>query len=156
MKLSAFKNHLSQNSNLNFKLPNGQFIASHFHITELGIISKHFVDCGGTIRTEKFISFQIWVSYDTDHRLSSQKLLNIISASEKIIGNEDLEISVEYQTDTLGKYGLDFQNHTFVLTKQYTDCLAKDHCGIPALTESELVSSGVRENTCCSPGSACC
>jgi hypothetical protein len=50
MKLSQFKLQLSSLSNLNFVLPNGTIIPKHFHVTEVGQITKHFIDCGGTVR----------------------------------------------------------------------------------------------------------
>ena len=31
-----------------------------FHITEVGQVNKRFIDCGGTKRDEKLISFQLF------------------------------------------------------------------------------------------------
>jgi len=31
-----------------FKLPEGTYLPAHFHMTEVGLVTKHFVDCGGT------------------------------------------------------------------------------------------------------------
>ncbi|MBK8659746.1 MAG: hypothetical protein IPN22_12965 [Bacteroidetes bacterium] len=153
MKLSTFKQHLNRVNAVNFVQPNGHFVPRHFHITEAGLVTKHFIDCGGTVRQEKAINFQVWVANDTDHRLAPQKLLNIISLSEKLFGNEDLEIEVEYQSDTIGKYGLDFQGENFLLTAKQTDCLAKDNCGIP---QDLQVSALETTNSCCTPGGGCC
>jgi Family of unknown function (DUF6428) len=152
MKLSTFKQHLDQMSELNFLQPNGAPVPPHFHITEAGLVSKHFLDCGGTVRTEKAVSLQIWASVDTDHRLAPGKLLKIISQSEKMFGGEDMEVEVEYQTDTVGKYGVDFQGDSFVLQAKHTDCLAKSTCGIPApqTLPTEINAS------CCTPGGGCC
>ena len=50
MKLSELKNKLSTVSNLTFVQPNGVFVPRHFHITEIGLVTKHFIDCGGTVR----------------------------------------------------------------------------------------------------------
>ena len=77
-------------------------------MTEVGKVTKHFIDCGGTERNEEVISFQLWSANDYDHRLHSKKLLDIIELSEKVLGIEDLEIEVEYQADTIGKFGLEF------------------------------------------------
>ena len=74
----------------------------------------------------------MWNANDTDHRLKPQKLLNIIALSEKVLGIEDLVVEVEYQADTIGKYGIRFNGQDFVLTNKQTDCLASDSCGIPA------------------------
>jgi len=153
MKLSTFKQHLDNINSVNFVQPNGTFIPKHFHVTEAGLITKNFIDCGGTVRVEKVISFQVWFSNDTDHRLEPKKLLGIIALSEKLFGNEDLDIEVEYQSDTIGKYGLDFQGENFLLTAKQTDCLAKDNCGIPQeLKYNELETS----QACCTPGGGCC
>lgn len=53
MKLSEVKTILSTVEGVNFMLPNNQFVPENFHVTEVGLISKHFIDCGGTERTEK-------------------------------------------------------------------------------------------------------
>src|SRR4051812_22038228 len=104
MKLSEIKTHLSTATAVNFELPNGSMVPENFHVTEVGVIAKHFIDCGGTVRNENVANFQLWNANDTDHRLKPQKLLNIIALSEKVLGIEDLEIEVEYQSDTIGKY----------------------------------------------------
>lgn len=156
MKLSTFKQHLSNVTTVNFVQPNGTFIPRHFHITEAGLVTKHFIDCGGTVRQEKAINIQVWVAQDTDHRLKPNKLLNIISLSEKLFGNEDLEIEMEYQSDTIGKYGLDFQGENFVLTSKKTDCLAKDNCGVAHNKEQLQLADLETSKGCCAPGGVCC
>jgi hypothetical protein len=156
MKLSEFKNHLNTINTVNFVQPNGTFVPKYFHITEAGLISKHFIDCGGTVRTEKAINFQIWTSKDTGHRLEPNKLLKIISLSEKLLGNEDSDIEVEYQTDTIGKYGLDFQGENFLLTAKQTVCLAKDNCGIPKEKQKLELAELETNKSCCTPGGSCC
>ncbi len=157
MKLSEIKNHLSTAHAVNFQLPNGQFVPEHFHVTEVGMITKNFIDCGGTVRAEKVVNFQLWNANDTEHRLKPQKLINIIALSEKVLGIEDLEIEVEYQSDTIGKYGLEFDGKNFLLTSKQTDCLASDSCGIPADKKKVTLSALQASNeSCCAPGSKCC
>ncbi|MGZ3900109.1 MAG: DUF6428 family protein [Bacteroidia bacterium] len=161
MKLSEIKKQLENLTDLNFQLPDGSLVPSHFHVTEVGMITKNFIDCGGTVRTEKVVNFQLWSSVDTDHRLKPQKLTNIISLSEKVLGIEDLDVEVEYQPlnseATIGKFGLDFNGKNFVLTLKKTDCLAKDNCGIPVekkkVSLSELTP---KSESCCTPGGKCC
>ena len=58
MNLSQFKNHLDEVSQLNFIQPNGNFIPSHFHITEAGLTTKNFIDCGGTLELKKRLVFR--------------------------------------------------------------------------------------------------
>lgn len=157
MKLSQVKKHLETVTTVNFQLPNGTLVPEHFHVTEVGIVSKHFIDCGGTVRTEKVANFQLWNANDTDHRLKPQKLSNIIALSERTLGMEDLEVEVEYQGETIGKYGLDFSKGNFQLTSKQTDCLAKDNCGVPVeKTKLQLVDLGAPAQSCCTPGGGCC
>jgi hypothetical protein len=156
MKLSEVKNHLATAEAVNFKLISGEYVPEHFHITEVGLINKHFIDCGGTERFEKIISFQLWNANDVDHRLKPQKLLNIIGLSEKVLGLEDVEIEVEYQTDTVGKYGLHYNGKDFELVPKQTACLASDSCGIPAPKQKIQLKELQTQAACCTPGGGCC
>ena len=52
MKLLEIKESLLTIDKIDFQLPNGASIPSHFHITEIGKFSKHFIDCGGKVRRE--------------------------------------------------------------------------------------------------------
>ncbi|HEY1047906.1 MAG TPA: DUF6428 family protein [Bacteroidia bacterium] len=154
MNIKQLKETLQQCEALNFYTPEGKLTPQHFHVTELGLISRHFIDCGTSIHTDNFINFQIWVAEDTAHRLSPDKFQGIISASEKVIGSENHEIEVEYQSNTIGRYGLEFKDGAFHLTNKYTDCLAKDNCGVPK-KKLNLVELG-NEGSCCTPGGGCC
>ena len=80
----------------------------------MGEITKKYVDCGGTVREEKIANFQLWTADDYDHRLKPQKVIDIIEMAEKEIGLENLEIEVEYQSETIGKYGLEFEEDRFL------------------------------------------
>ncbi|MFY8188572.1 MAG: DUF6428 family protein [Flavobacterium sp.] len=155
MKLSEVKNALQNLKTIGFQLPNGEMVPSHFHVTEVGKISKHFIDCGGTVRTEEVANFQLWNANDYDHRLHPEKLMNIITLSEKILNLEDLPIEVEYQGQTIEKFGLDFDGTNFLLTSKQTDCLAKDNCGIPAQKPRIKLSTLTSESSC-TPGGGCC
>lgn len=156
MKLSTLRNHLSTAEAVNFKLENGAAVPEHFHVTEVGVISKHFIDCGGTIRTERVANFQLWDANDFDHRLKPAKLLNIIRLSEEKLGMEDLEIEVEYQNETIGKYELGFDGADFILQSKQTACLASDSCGIPAEKLKVKLSDVGAKSACCAPGGGCC
>lgn len=154
MKLSNVKEILPTLDNVEFRVENGTFIPEHFHVTEIGIVAKHFIDCGGTIRNEKVVNFQLWNANDLEHRLKPTKLLNIIKLSEEKLGIEDAEIEVEYQSNTIGKYDLDFNGKHFVLKNKQTACLASDACGVPA--EKQKVQLSELNNACCIPNSGCC
>ncbi|WP_081212465.1 DUF6428 family protein [Salegentibacter sediminis] len=148
MKLSEIKQQLNYLDKIAFQLPNGELVPNHFHVTEIGKVTKHFIDCGGSVRKEEVVNFQLWNANDYDHRLHSEKLMHIIELSQKTLGIEDLEIEVEYQGQTIEKFGLDFDGTNFMLTTKHTDCLAKDKCGIPS---KETVATNA-----CSPESECC
>lgn len=143
MKLSEIKSILKHAKQISFQLPDGESVPSHFHVTEVGYIRKTFIDCGGTLRSQELANFQLWNADDYDHRLHPEKLLDIIELSERVLLIPDLEIEVEYQTETIGKFGLDYDGSKFLLTHTQTDCLAKDKCNVPVTPQ-------------CAPGSGCC
>ena len=156
MKLSKIKEILPTLENVEFQLENGTFVPEHFHVTEVGMITKNFIDCGGVIRTEKVVNFQLWNANDFEHRLKPQKLMNIIQLSEKVLGIQDYEIEVEYQDTTIGKYDLDFNGSDFVLVNKQTACLAQDQCGIPQEKPKVRLSDMNNETNCCTPNGGCC
>jgi hypothetical protein len=157
MKLSEVKQALTNLDEIRFILPNGQQVPVHFHVTEIGAVTRHFIDCGGTERIEKKVNFQLWEATDYDHRLAPTKLLRIINLAEEKLGLGNLDVEVEYQGDTIGKYLLAFDGAHFLLESTTTDCLAKDKCGIPEekprIRMSDL-SSGTESS--CTPGGGCC
>jgi len=156
MKLSEVKKSLENLSDVNFQLPNGTMVPQHFHVTEVGVVTKHFIDCGGVVRNEKVANFQLWDANDFNHRLKPGKLNKIIELSEKVLGLDDLEVEVEYQDATIGKYDLDFNGTNFLLISKKTNCLAQDKCGIPAEKIKISLSSLSTKDTSCNPGSGCC
>lgn len=157
MKLSEFKNHLSTITDFNIALTDGQAVPAHFHITEMGLLTKNYIDCGNTIREEQFISFQVWFAADVDHRLLPAKVFTIINAAQPLIGERDVELEVEYQMETtMGKFGLEFDNGIFILTPKETTCLAQDHCGIPADKMKVPLGAWKAKTSCCTSDSNCC
>lgn len=157
MKLSEIKTHLANVESLTFMLPNGTLVPQNFHVTEVGLITKNFIDCGGTVRKETVVNFQLWEdSNDEDHRLKPNKLLKIIALSEKVLGIEDYEIEVEYQESTIGKYELGFNGENFLLLNKHTACLASDQCGVPAEKQKVSLSGITVESNGCTPGGGCC
>jgi len=154
MKLSEIKEILQTLSHVEFQLESGTWVPEHFHVTEVGQITKRFIECGGIVRTEKMVNFQLWEANDFEHRLKPTKLLNIIKLSEEKLNIEDAEIEVEYQNETIGKYDLDFNGKHFVLKNKRTTCLASDACGIPA--EKQKINLSELNSTCCTPNSGCC
>lgn len=155
MKLSAIKAILPTLEKVDFQLEDGTSVPEHFHVTEVGQITKKFIDCGGVIREEKVVNFQLWNADDYEHRLKPGKLLHIIELSEAQLGIEDAEIEVEYQTTTIGKYDLAFDGEIFILKNKKTACLAEDACGIPS-EKIKVELKNLNSSSCCTPGSGCC
>lgn len=155
MKLSDIKKQLSTVESVIFQLPNGTFVPEHFHVTEVGLVTKNFIDCGGTIRNETVVNFQLWEANDFDHRLKPKKILDIIALSEKLLGIQDFEIEVEYQDETIGKYDLEFNGENFELVNKQTNCLAQDKCGISSDKQKVRISAN-NDESCCSPDGNCC
>ena len=149
MKLSDVKQALAGATTVNFKLPDGSTVPQHFHVTEVGLVTRHYIDCGGIERQEQNINFQLWQAGDYDHRLAPQKFLKILEISRKVLGDADLPVEVEYQQGTIGKIGLEFDGKDFLLTTKETACLAQDACGIP---DAQLPKAKV---ACCSGGGCC-
>ena len=154
MKISEMKQSLAGLDAVTFRLPSGEYLPAHFHVTEVGLVSKHFIDCGGVERKETVANFQLWEAGDYDHRLAPQKFLHILNLSEQILGSADLDIEVEYQQATIGKFGLTREGNDFVLTHKQTACLAQDACGIPAAQQFALPQ--LQTAGSCTPGGGCC
>lgn len=155
MKLSQVKSILGQLDTMAFMLPNGDLVPEHFHVTEIGKITKHFIDCGGKIRNEEVVNFQLWNADDYNHRLHPGKLIHIIELSESVLNIEDLEVEVEYQGQTIEKFALEFDGDYFLLAPKNTDCLARDKCGI-APKKPKISLSEVKRPSRCEPNSGCC
>ena len=136
MKLSDFKAALQQSPThpLRFVLPDGDVIAAYAHITEVGRIDKTFIDCGGTVRKVSTCSLQAWVDdNDHDHRLQPGKLASIIDKAAPILGDEDLDVEIEYEDCQISQFPVENvsvqgDDLKFYLGTKHTDCLAKDVC----------------------------
>lgn len=139
MTIQELKDTLTAQQNtpgdLLFKLDNGLIIPPYFHITEMGVKTKHFVDCGGTLRSEQNITLQIWTADDFNHRLTPTKFLGIINKALSLpyFKNTTLEVEMEYQHDTIGLYTLEREEGLiYKLIAKKTNCLAPDKCGVNA------------------------
>jgi hypothetical protein len=159
MKLSQLQEALKTMDEVQFVLPNGNLVPRHYHLTEIGLGTKTFIDCGGKRHQDKKVSLQLWTSVDYNHRLKADKFLNIINTSLPLFEGEDLDVEVEYQSDTIGKYELGFDGNSLELLGTKTDCLASELCGIDAVkskVKKSLASLGDAAESCCTPGGGCC
>ncbi len=154
MKLSEFTKYLTGLEQIAFELPDGNLVPEHFHVTEVGKISKNFIDCGGTLREEEKISFQLWEENDYNHRLHPEKLVHIIALAKDKLQLPDAEIEVEYQGNSINKFHLGFNGKHFQLLNTQTTCLAKENCGIPA--KKPKIKLSELQNSSCAPDSGCC
>ncbi len=156
MKLSKLQKLLVGMDSLAFQLPDGQLVPPHFHLTEIGKLSKQFIDCGGTLRYEEVVSCQLYSADDYDHRLLPEKLSHIIEVSDKALGGlGDLDLEVEYQGRTIEKFNLDFDGTIFLLTAKRTECLAQSQCGLPSI-KPKLSLADFKESPANTPDTGCC
>ena len=136
MNVEKFSRLLASNPSaaLYVMLPSGEFVPDHFHITEVGRVHKQFIDCGGTRRESFSCALQVWVANDTDHRLNSTKLSQIMKVAAGLV-SDDMPLVVEYGSETVANYPLGDVEVTpkgllLVLGSKPTACLAPDKCGV--------------------------
>jgi hypothetical protein len=121
------------NAEVRFILPDGGLIPAHAHVTEVGRVDKHFIDCGGTTRQDAHCLLQTWVASDEDHRIQASKLAAILAKGRALIADESLPVQVEYEEDLVTQFPL--TDHSIEagviylhLGLRHTDCLAKEVC----------------------------
>jgi hypothetical protein len=175
MNVEQFLGLLEANPDQNIRivLPNGKVIASHFHVTEVGHVTKNFMDCGGTRRKTESCLLQTWVFLDLQHRLTTSKLANILRIAGDILPSLDLPVEIEHEAGVVSQYPVVAGNsdgHTLTLTTglKHTACLAMDLCCAPASSQAPAGSSAtgtaanteekprVKAGACCAPSSGCC
>ena len=153
MKLSTFKKTISELDTLKFQLPDSHFVPAHFHIAEVGNLTRNYIDCGGIVRQENKLSIQLWVASDNDHRLKPDKVLDILKLAEKQFELSNIDVEVEYQQSTIGRFKLAFDGSVYQLINTHTTCLAQDKCGISQeKPRVRLTPKGLS----CNPESNCC
>ena len=138
---------------LRFVLPDGTLVPAHFHVTEVARVDRRFIDCGGTRRTRSACMLQVWVADDREHRLATGKLAGIVHMAQDLLGDDDLEVEVEYERGVISQYpliGAERQEGLvlFRLGLKHTECLAPDRCGVP------VAATAAAKPGCCGPG--CC
>lgn len=152
MKLRELKRLLDANSEKQFrlKLPDENEVPKEFHITEVGHVSKRFIDCGGAVHSVQSCLLQAWLGTDKDHQLTAEKVGRVLRFARAVVPNDELDVEVEYEHGSISQYPISdhsVSEHsiTFNLALKHTDCLAKDLCIAPAATDA---------TACCKPG--CC
>jgi hypothetical protein len=117
-----------------FILPGGDQVPAHFHITEVGQVTKKFVDCGGTFRESEACVLQTYVAQDFEHRLKAGRFADILDLGRPILRSDDLDVEVEWDCCVVSQYPIasaqGFEDRLeFQLSAKHTDCLAKAKCG---------------------------
>jgi hypothetical protein len=172
MNVEQFLGLLEANpqQHLRIVLPNGEAVAPHFHITEVGHLTKHFMDCGGTRRNTESCLLQTWVYSDVDHRLATGKLANILRIAGDVLPSLDLPVEIEHEAAVVSQYPVvsgdsDGQTLTLTTSLKHTACLAMDLCcaptaaAAPASADAATATADkprVKADACCSPASGCC
>lgn len=157
MKTNSFLELLrsAPDAHITFRLPDGTSVPPHYHVTEVGLATKTFLDCGGKKHHQSSCLLQLWIADDIDHRLLASKLLSIFELSGEIL--TDLEIPIEFEHEApvltqlpVESYSIEDNVITLNLKFKETDCLAKDIC-LPDFSLPKLPGQ-----TSCAPGSGCC
>jgi hypothetical protein len=141
-------------------LPDGGFVPAHFHITEVGHVTKRFIDCGGTRRTQETCLLQTWVHDDLDHRLTAGKLAAIFSHAGDLLPHHDLPVEIEYEDYVVAQFPVESASVidgalTFHLGLKHTDCLARGIC-LPGECAPAAPVAVSATTSSCTPGSGCC
>jgi len=135
IQYQALIESLSNNpqSRVEFYLPNGNKVPAHFHLTDVGSVFRHFIDCGAQVRNESYVQIQLWHGTDTDHRLNSDTVLKILSHSgvvlDKLPDLQSADVILEYKDDVPSQYPIARIEQTDQVVKIHlqaseTQCLA--------------------------------
>lgn len=157
MILSELKTLLSEYSGLNFRirLPDGEPVPQSFHVTEVGLVRKTFLDCGGTLRESATCQLQVWIGPDYDHRIETGKMAAILEKAKACLPDESVPVEVEYEDRVISQYTIAGHEQTedaiiLNLAHKHTECLAPELCGLPPLP-----GTGKSQPSCCA-STGCC
>jgi hypothetical protein len=154
MQLSDLRSALEQHPNTfpRFILPDGEFIPPHAHVTEVGHVTKNFIDCGGVTGKIETVLLQTHVGRDVEHRLRSERFAKILQLGEQVLPNDQLNVEVEYDCCVVAQYPItevrrSGEHLDVILGKRQTQCLAQER----------EKAAGLMPVSCCAPASpACC
>lgn len=161
MNIAQFLSTLQAHSDkpLGFILPDGGMIPAHFHITEVGHVTRRFIDCGGTRRVQETCLLQTWVHADVEHRLHAGKLAAIFDKAGDVLPSHELPLEIEYEDFVVAQFPVESAEVVdgvlcFRLGLKHTDCLARGIClpGECGPAPAKAPSPG----SCCTPGTKCC
>ena len=139
-----------------FVLPDGEQIPRHYHITEVGHVTKRFIDCGGTLHDQTDTCLlQTYVADDVEHRLEAGAFAKILDLGAQILPYDEMPVEIEYDCCVVAQYPISGAQLVgdeidIQLGEKHTDCLAKEKCGI----DGEGCGSGSKSETASAAG--CC
>lgn len=132
-----------------FVLPDGDVIPPHAHVTEVGHVTKNFIDCGGVTGRSESVLLQTHVGADTDHRLRSDRFAKILQLGNRVLPHDHLEVEVEYDCCVVAQYPVvdakALGNRLdLILGKRRTQCLAQER------------RKAAAAESCCANAETCC
>jgi hypothetical protein len=146
VKITQFRSALeaAPDALVRFTLPDGGQVPAHFHVTEVGYLSKKFIDCGGLTGATESCVLQTWLGDDDDHRLTAGRLAKILALGGRLWPHEDLNIEVEYDCCVISQYPVTAakrmgEHLEFTLGSKSTQCLARER------------RVAQQDSNCCSP-----
>lgn len=135
-------------------LPDGEEIPAHFHVTEVGHVTKKFIDCGGKIHDRSDTCLlQTWIGDGDDHRLKAGTFAKILQLGDKVLPHDDMDVEVEYDCCVVAQYPITSAHFTgthvdLQLGEKRTACLARER----RMSESNCRGSAEETRT----ATACC
>ncbi len=135
-------------------LPDGTEIPPQFHVTEVGQITKAFIDCGGKVHSEQRCLLQTWVGNDPEHRLNTGRFAKILDLGRSVVALDVVEVEVEFEDTVISQYpivGWRDTGSAFILdlALKHTDCLARSQCGAPETqSKSDACCSSAAVSSC--------
>jgi hypothetical protein len=158
MQFHELKSLLAENAERHFRirLPDGDAIPLSFHVTEIGRVTKTFLDCGGTRRETETCQLQVWVGEDYDHRIETGKMAGILEKGKSVLPDDSVPVEIEYEDKVISQYTITSHNITddaviLNLAHKHTECLAPELCGLP-INRLPAISG---KSSCCAPGQSC-
>ena len=116
MKLSELKRTLKQPLRIRFPATLTEtLVPKHFHVTEVGQVQKHFIDCGGTEEKETLVNFQLWKQTILITAPAPVKLKDIITLSEKVLKITEMERLKSNTVKQWKSYGIAFNGKLLCL-----------------------------------------
>jgi len=132
-----------------FVLPDGDYVPSPAHVTEVGHVVKNYIDCGGEIGREEKVLLQTHVGSDTEHRLRSDRFGKILQLGQRVLPDDELNVEVEYDCCVVAQYPISEVSRAgehldIILQRGRTQCRAQER----------RVAAAKHE--CCGTTASCC